>query len=132
MQSREPVGTRSETSGYGAATAERLVGYQPNAALGTSYGTAAGSSTLGRWEDAMPTYRSGWEQRFGARGGRWEDYEPSYRYGWERLSDPRYSGRQWGDVESDFRRDWETRYPNTPWDRAGEAIRDAWENRPRR
>ena len=27
-----------------------------------------------------------------------------------------------------FRRDWERRYPNTPWDRAREAIRDAWED----
>jgi uncharacterized protein (TIGR02271 family) len=80
------------------------------------------------WSTAMPRYRSRWQERFGSRGGTWEDYEPHYRYGWEMSAQPRYRGRAWADVEPDLRRDWETRYPDKPWDRAGEAIRDTWDD----
>ncbi len=87
---------------------------------------------MGRWEDEALWYRARWEQRYGTGGGRWEDTEPGYRYGWERANEPRYQGRTWSDVEPEFRRDWESRHPQTPWERAGEAIRDAWERRPGR
>lgn len=120
IQSRDTVGATAQTTGYSAATADRP---------GT-YGTS-GVAT-GRWEDERLRYRTNWEQRYGSTGGRWEDYEPSYRYGWERANDPRYQGRAWSDVEPEFRRDWETRHPDTPWERAGEAIRDAWDRRPGR
>jgi PRC-barrel domain len=30
--------------------------------------------------------------------------------------------------EPELRRDWERRYPQTPWDRAKDAARDAWES----
>jgi hypothetical protein len=76
----------------------------------------------------MPTYRQRWQQRSGTTGGRWEDVEPGYRYGWEMRSRPEYRGRGWGDVESDFQRDWATRNPNAPWDRARDSVRDAWES----
>lgn len=84
--------------------------------------------SAGRWEDVRPQYRTRWQQRFGTSGGRWEDVEPSYRYGWELAQDPRYRGMEWSDIESQARRDWGARYPDKPWDRAGRAIRDAWES----
>ena len=80
------------------------------------------------WEAAMPSYRQRWQQRYGSAGGRWEDYEPSYRYGWEMRNRPEYRGRSWTEVESQFQRDWATRNPNTPWDRARESVREAWES----
>jgi hypothetical protein len=116
IQSRDAVGAGAQVTGYSTASAERPA----------TYGTA------GRWEDEMPRYRSTWQRRYGTSGERWEDHEPSYRYGWERSSDPRYQGRAWSEVEPEFRRDWESRHPDTPWERAGEAIRDAWERRPGR
>jgi uncharacterized protein (TIGR02271 family) len=79
-----------------------------------------------RWEDEMPRYRTRWEQRYGEQGGRWDEYEPYYRYGWEMSGDPRYRGRPWAEVEPPLRRDWETRHPDRPWDRAAEAIGEAW------
>jgi len=123
IESRDRGGAGAATTGYGTATAERPT---TSGTLGT-----AGTAT-GRWEDEMPRYRTNWEQRHGTSGSRWEDDEPSYRYGWERSTDPRYQGRGWSEVEPEFRRDWESRHPNTPWERAGEAIRDAWERRPGR
>ena len=80
-----------------------------------------------RWEEEMPRYRTRWEQRYGEQGGRWDEHEPYYRYGWEMASDPRYRDREWRDVESELRRDWEAGHPDRPWDRAADPIRDAWE-----
>ena len=84
--------------------------------------------TSGIWEHAMPRYRERWQTRYGNAASRWEDVEPMYRYGHELRSRAEYRGRGWDELEPEFRRDWEHRYPNTPWDRAREAIRDAWED----
>jgi uncharacterized protein (TIGR02271 family) len=90
---------------------------------------AAGSSSLsGDWGSVMPTYRSNWQRQYGTSGGRWEEFEPSYRYGWEMRQNPRYRGRSWTEVEPDIRRDWESRHHDMPWDKAGRAIREAWED----
>ena len=72
-------------------------------------------------------YRNDFSTRFGAQGGRWEDYEPAYRYGHSLRSDPRYSGRNWDEFETDARRDWETRNPGGTWDRMKAAVRHGWE-----
>jgi uncharacterized protein (TIGR02271 family) len=84
--------------------------------------------TSGTWEQAMPRYRERWQTRYGQAGSRWGDVEPVYRYGHELRGRPEYRGRRWDELEPEFRRDWEQRYPNTPWDRAREGIRDAWED----
>ena len=81
------------------------------------------------WDDAMPRYRQRWQERHGTAGGRWEEHEPAYRYGYALRNRPEYRGRSWSQVEPDLRRDWETRNPNTPWDRARESIRETWEDR---
>ena len=39
-----------------------------------------GASSASTWDQAMPTYRQRWQQRYASSGGRWEDYEPAYRY----------------------------------------------------
>jgi uncharacterized protein (TIGR02271 family) len=55
----------------------------------------------------------------------YEQCSPAYRYGYESAQDARYRG-DWNAVESDMRRDWETRQPGT-WDRFKSAIRYAWD-----
>ena len=82
---------------------------------------------MASWEDAMPAYRTRWQQRAGTRGERWEDVEPSYHYGWDLRHDPRYQNRSWNEVEPDVQRDWTTRHPNSPWASARENVREAWE-----
>jgi len=94
---------------------------------GGAVGTV-GSASAGAWDQAMPTYRQKWQQRFGATGGRWEDYEPGYRYGYELRSRPEYRGRQWSEVEPQFERDWTTRNPASPWSRVRDSVRDTWED----
>jgi uncharacterized protein (TIGR02271 family) len=91
-------------------------------------GTGARAAGTRDWAAVMPTYRSAWQARYGTSGGRWEEYEPSYRYGYEMRSDPRYQGRSWAQVEPELRRDWESRHHDMPWDKAGRAIRETWED----
>ena len=81
------------------------------------------------WNEAMPHYRSRWQQRWGTNAQeRWEDWEPRYRFGWEMANRPEYRGRSWNEFEPQWQRDWEANYRGTPWDRAKEGVRDAWES----
>jgi uncharacterized protein (TIGR02271 family) len=89
--------------------------------------TREGDVSVEGWNEAVPTYRQRWQQRYGSTGGRWEDYEPNYRYGYEMRSRPEYRGRSFSEVEPSMRSDWERRYPNSPWDRARENIRETWD-----
>jgi len=84
------------------------------------------TSGTDRWDDVRPDFRSRWEKRTGGRGI-WEEHEPSYRYGWEMSNRPEYRGRAWAESEPELRRDWESRHHDKPWDRALDAIRDAWD-----
>jgi hypothetical protein len=72
-------------------------------------------------------FRSDWEQSFRSTGYGYERYQPAYQYGYTVGSEPRYRGRRWEDVESDFRRDWEQRHPNDAWEDFKDAVRHAWQ-----
>jgi len=89
-------------------------------------GTGGGRVTS--WEQAMPSYRQRWQERYGNSGNTWEDAEPAYRYGYEMRSRPEYRQRAWSDVEPEVQRDWSQRNPATPWERAKESVRETWEN----
>lgn len=75
-------------------------------------------------------YRSHWQNSFASQGGRYEDYEPAYRFGNDLRSNQTYRGRSWNDMEPEVRRDWESRHAGSPWERAKDAVRHAWEKIP--
>jgi hypothetical protein len=104
---------------------ELRVDDQGNALQGT--GARATGGTPRDWTSAMPGYRQRWQQQYGNSGQRWEDVEPAYQYGYGLRDQPQYRDRGWSDIEPDVRRDWSRTHPDTPWDRAGQAIRDAWD-----
>jgi uncharacterized protein (TIGR02271 family) len=75
-------------------------------------------------------YRNHWTSNYGTTGGNYDDYAPAYSYGTQMRGDSRYQGRQWDDVESDLRTDWESRNRGTTgstWDRMKAAIRHGWD-----
>lgn len=77
------------------------------------------------WIDEAPRYRTSWE----ARGkGRWEDVEPGYRVGHELTRRPEHRGKKWDQVEPEFRREWQGRYPDKPWDRFLDQAQDVWDD----
>jgi uncharacterized protein (TIGR02271 family) len=74
-------------------------------------------------------YRDDWQANYASLGGTYDDYAPAYRYGNEMRRDARYQGRNWDDVESDLRSDWDTRYGSSgssTWERMKAAVRSGW------
>ncbi|MBV9173461.1 MAG: YsnF/AvaK domain-containing protein [Chloroflexi bacterium] len=111
----------------GAGAGSTTTGGTRAAASGTVSSGAGTTPTTADWAAAMPAYRRRWEQQYGTSGGRWDDVEPAYQYGYGLRDQSQYRGRSWSEIEPDVRRDWSRTHPDTPWDRAGQAIRDAWE-----
>jgi hypothetical protein len=75
-------------------------------------------------------YRSHWSTNYSSSGSSYDDYLPAYRYGNEMRSNPKYSNRQWDDVESDLRTDWNTRYGSSgasTWEKMKAAVRHGWD-----
>jgi len=75
-------------------------------------------------------YRSHWNSSYASSGDTYNDYEPAYRYGTQMRSDARYQGRNWDDVESDLRSDWDSRYSTggvSTWEKMKAAVRRGWD-----
>jgi uncharacterized protein (TIGR02271 family) len=90
-------------------------------------GGAAGSAALGD-EDY---YRRDWTSKYASSGGSYDDYAPAYSYGSEMAGSDKYRGRQWNEVESDLRSDWDVRHPGaagaSTWERFKAAVRHGWD-----
>ncbi len=72
-------------------------------------------------------YRNHFNRTYGNRGLSYERYQPAYRYGSTLYNNPRYAGRDWNDIETDVRRDWEGRGQGA-WEDFKDAIREGWNN----
>ena len=77
-------------------------------------------------------YRSEWQTHYGTSGARWEDFEPAFRYGHEMSQDPRFSGREWSEIEPELRQNYATwtqqhgyHFDETEWERIREHTREA-------
>ena len=75
--------------------------------------------------DSDAHFRTHWQSNYASGGGAYEDYDPAYRYGSSMAST--HKGRQRNDVEPDLRRDWESSYPQSGWDKFKAAIREGWD-----
>jgi uncharacterized protein (TIGR02271 family) len=73
-------------------------------------------------------FRADFKKRFGSvRSAKYETFAPAYRYGYGVASDERYRTRNWDEVESSLRTDYERNYPNSKWEEMKDAIRYGWE-----
>jgi len=115
--------------------------------LRSDWNTRYGSSGTSTWEkfkaavrhgwdkvtpdtdDSDSTYRNHFSSTYGTSGDTYNDYEPAYKYGNEARS--KYQGRNWNDVESDLRSDWDTRYPGnaggSTWEKMKAAVRHGFD-----
>lgn len=57
----------------------------------------------------------------------YDQYRPYYAYGYELAEADRYRGRNWNEVETEARRDWEQNNTGGLWDDFKEAVRAGWE-----
>jgi hypothetical protein len=77
--------------------------------------------------DSEDHYRSHWTDNYSSLGS-YDDYAPAYRYGNEMRRSAKYRNRQWYDVESDIKTDWEARTPGaSTWDKFKTAVRHGWD-----
>jgi len=82
----------------------------------------------GNDDDADEEYfRSHWEKTLSYTGGTYQEYDPAYRYGESMAGNPGYKDKPFGEVESELRITWETRHPQSNWDKFKEAVRHGWE-----
>ena len=76
-------------------------------------------------------YRNHFTSTYGSSGDAYDDYAPAYSYGSEMRRNQKYSGRQWDDVESDLRTDWESRSTGSSagstWEKMKSAVRHGWD-----
>jgi hypothetical protein len=84
------------------------------------------------WDKITPDtddhYRSHWDDNYASQGDSYDDYAPAYRYGNEMRRSEKYRNRQWYDVETDLKTDWEARNPGaSTWDKMKAAVRHGWE-----
>jgi len=77
--------------------------------------------------DINEDFRNHFTSHYGSSGGTYETYEPAYRYGYDTASDPRYGGKDFSQVESDLRSDYERRYPNSTWEKIKGSVRYGWD-----
>lgn len=81
-------------------------------------------------DDEDSHYRNHWTNTYGTTGDTYNDYEPAYKYGSAARSNDKYRGREWNDVESDLRSDWDTRNGASgvsTWDKMKDAVRKGWD-----
>ena len=77
-------------------------------------------------EEAEDDYfRSHWEKTY--TGGTYQEYDPAYRYGESMKETPGYRDREWNDVEPELRASWESKQPQSSWDKFKDAVKEGWE-----
>jgi uncharacterized protein (TIGR02271 family) len=72
-------------------------------------------------------YRSHFQSNYATGGDAYDDYSPAYAYGSQMRG--QYAGREWSDVETDLRSDWETRNSGgvSTWEKMKAAVRHGWD-----
>jgi len=89
----------------------------------------ADHNTQLNWDSEDAYWKTNYRNRpyASSAGQEYDFYRPGYRYGVESAS--RYQGRNWDEVESDLRSDWD-RYEHrgqSTWEQMKSAVRDAWD-----
>jgi hypothetical protein len=83
-------------------------------------------ATLGRG-DYDSEFRTHYQNAFGSTGSNYEYYAPVYQYGYRMVGEHRYRGRNFSQVESNLRREYETPDPGATWDKQKNAVRHGWD-----
>jgi hypothetical protein len=112
--------------------------------------TSAGAGVGGAWDRMKSAVRHGWDRMTdddddndreyrkhwnatystATDAGSYDDFKPAYAYGSSMAQDPKYRGRQWGEVENELRTDWDSRYGSggqSTWEKMKSAVRHGWD-----
>ncbi|MDQ6664364.1 MAG: general stress protein [Acidobacteriota bacterium] len=90
------------------------------------YGATPGMSNSGYDAETRSHYQSNESPATAAYDSvNYDPGDPAYQYGSSLASDARYRGKEWGVIEPDVRRDWESRGEGA-WDDVKDSVRHAW------
>ncbi len=72
-------------------------------------------------------YRGHWSSNYATAGDSYDDFAPAYRYGTAMRGSDSYRSRSWDESEPGLRSSWESRYPESTWEKVKAAVRHGWE-----
>ncbi len=72
-------------------------------------------------------FRNDFERSFGTAGYDYQRYRPAYQYGYTLANEKRFRGRNWNEIETDARREWEIQHPDDPWQDFKQAVQHAYQ-----
>jgi hypothetical protein len=78
------------------------------------------------YEDYAEDFRDHYQATYLAAGYAFDRYEPAYRYGYDLATLARYRDRDWDEIESEARSNWERRGQGV-WEDFKAAVRHAWD-----
>jgi hypothetical protein len=76
--------------------------------------------------DDAEYFRSHWEKTFSYTGNTYQEYDPAYRYGESMAGNPGYKDKPWEHAEPELRSDWESKHPQSSWEKFKDAVREGW------
>ena len=71
--------------------------------------------------------REEYDAHYASTGASYDEYQRAYAHGATLGKDERYRGHDWQGVEANAREDWESRYPESGWERFKAAVRHGWD-----
>lgn len=124
--------TTSTTTGTAAATGSSMGSGMSGAWDRMKAAVRHGWDKMTDDDDNDAAYRSHWNATYSTAtdGSSYDEYKPAYSYGSEMARNEKYRGRQWDEVESDLRTDWDSRYASggqSTWEKMKAAVRQGWD-----
>jgi hypothetical protein len=77
--------------------------------------------------DDAEYFRSHWEKTFSYTGNTYQEFDPAYRYGESMAGNPGYKDKPWESAEPELRSDWESKNPQSSWEKFKDAVREGWD-----
>ncbi|MEX3980836.1 hypothetical protein AB4Y45_17875 [Paraburkholderia sp. EG287A] len=84
----------------------------------------------GQHDDQQPydnEFRKDYDAHYANTGASFDEYRRAYSHGATLGRDERFRGADWQGVEASARANWESRYPESGWERFKTAVKHGWE-----
>jgi uncharacterized protein (TIGR02271 family) len=87
--------------------------------------TRSASTTINPYDTYDPDFRANYQSVYSGLGS-YDRFQPAYRYGYTLATDKRYQGRDWGEIEPEARKSWNSQHQNS-WEDFKDAIQYSWD-----
>lgn len=108
----------------------RMVGGMQQVTTRTEGLGSTASGDMGDPLDNAPydnEFREDYDSHYADTGASYDEYRRAYTHGAKLGQDEQYRGHDWQQVEPSARENWESRYPESGWERFKAAVRHGWD-----